>query len=170
MLARAVTLALTQNPSASFTWVCGKQHHMQALDLIDPHIRPRVQMRDWMPQEQLISILDRHGIFLFPSYFEGFGKAPLEAMARGLCVVASDCGGMRDYISTGRNGFLSPVGQPEAMAKTAAELMGNVDLSQQVSRQARLTAESHTWDRCAADEEDFFRHLIDWKRKGGRKT
>ena len=46
--------------------------------------------------------------FLYSSLFEGFGKVALEAMARGLCVIASDVGSMRDVIHSGQDGVLIP--------------------------------------------------------------
>jgi glycosyltransferase involved in cell wall biosynthesis len=59
------------------TWVCGKDQHAAALGLIDEDLRGRVTLLGWMPQHDLIDVYDRHGVFLFPSFFEGFGKAPL---------------------------------------------------------------------------------------------
>ena len=64
----------------------------------------------------LVQVYDRHGVFLFPSFFEGFGKAFLEAMSRGLVVIASDVGGMHDLIRDGENGFLVAPGDAAALA------------------------------------------------------
>ena len=116
ILAEAVSIILNKRPAATMTWVCSREHHADARRLLDEKIRPRVTFLDWMPQDELIRVFDEHGIFLFSSFFEGFGKTPLEAMVRGLCVVATATGGMRDYIEDGVSGRLTPVGQPQAMA------------------------------------------------------
>ncbi|MEQ9411989.1 MAG: glycosyltransferase family 4 protein [Fuerstiella sp.] len=160
VLAESVNLILQQNPRARMTWVCGAGHHVQALKLLDADIRDRVTMIDWMDQTQLQHQLDTHGTFLFPSYFEGFGKAPLEAMSRGLCVTATNVGGMRDYIQDNVSGRLVPPGRPDLAAAAAAQVMRDPDLGRRISAAARATAEQHTWDRCAADAEAFYRQLL----------
>ncbi|MGA2616476.1 MAG: glycosyltransferase family 4 protein [Thermoguttaceae bacterium] len=160
MLAQAVSMVLRERPGATMTWVCSRKHHAEARWLLDEDVRSRVAFLDWMTQEELIGVLDRHGVFLFPSFFEGFGKAPLEAMARGLCVVASATGGMRDFIEDGVSGRLVPVGQPQVMAAAVVELMDDLDRCRRMSAAARSTAVTHTWDRCARDATQFYESLI----------
>ncbi len=167
VLGRAVSQVLQARPTATMTWVCDGSHRDAALALIDEDVRGRVSVIDWMSQDRLLEVLDQHGIFLFPSYFEGFGKAPLEAMARGVCVIASSCGGMRDYIQHEENGLLVPIGQPDSMAQTAIALMENAEQCRRLSSAARVTALEHSWDRCAADAEVFYRRLLLMK-KGAR--
>ncbi len=164
VLADSVNRILTAVPSATMTWVCGPAHHADALGMLHEHVRPRVQMIPWMDQTALQAILDSHGVFLFPSYFEGFGKAPLEAMARGLCVIATAVGGMRDYIQHEQSGFLVPPGDSAGITEMAFRIIRNQELADNVSKAARETAESHTWDRCAADAEDFYLTLLERKR------
>ena len=86
--AGAMNLLARAEPDLQFTWVCD----------LTPEANRRAEILHWTTQDALRDIYDRHGIFLFPSFFEGFGKAFLEAMSRGLCVVASDVGGMHDLI------------------------------------------------------------------------
>jgi glycosyltransferase involved in cell wall biosynthesis len=160
MLARVVASLLDACPDASMTWVCSSLHHEHVQRLIPTSVRPRVQLVDWMSQDALIAAYDEHGVFLFPSFFEGFGKAPMEAMARGMCVIASDTGGMRDYIKNGTNGFLVPVGRPDLMARCAMEAMHDPDRFAAVSAAARDAACRHTWDRCAADATAFYERLL----------
>jgi glycosyltransferase involved in cell wall biosynthesis len=164
MLAQTVSLVLQKRPAASMTWVCSRSHHAEAADLLDVDVRPRVTFLDWMPQEELVRVFDAHGVFLFPSFFEGFGKAPLEAMARGLCVIASETGGMRDYIVSGENGLLVPVGRSELMAERAFELMSDPVRCLKMSAAARQTACQHTWDRCARDAAEFYERLLAMKK------
>lgn len=146
------------------TWVCGAAHHAAATELLKSEVRCRITLIDWMDQTQLQKLLDTHGVFIFPSHFEGFGKAPLEAMSRGLCVIATAVGGMKDYIDHERSGFLVPPGRSDQIVEIAGQLMNNLDVATQVSSAARSTAEQHTWDRCAADVERFYLSLLVKKR------
>ena len=94
-----------EQPQLSLTWCTDRRHHDDIRQLLSRDARQHVRLVDWMPQSDLVSLYDQHGIFLFPSFYEGFGKAFLEAMARGLCVIASSTGGMRDIIQDGKSGF-----------------------------------------------------------------
>ena len=164
VLADSVNRILTAVPTATMTWVCGPTHHAAAMAMLHEHVRSRVQMISWMDQTALHSILDSHGVFLFPSYFEGFGKAPLEAMSRGLCVIATAVGGMRDYIQSEQSGFLVSPGDSARIADIASRLIQDRGLASRISKAARETAEHHTWDRCAADAENFYLSLLERKR------
>jgi glycosyltransferase involved in cell wall biosynthesis len=124
----------------------------------------------WMPQHALIEIVDQHGIFLFPSFFEGFGKAPLEAMSRGLCVVASRTGGMRDFIEDGQTGRLVPIGEPDTMAACVLELLDDRPRCQQMSSLARASAIRHRWETCAVDLVGHYRRWLATKSAGTKSA
>ena len=164
LLAQAVSQLLTARRDVTMTWVCGTAHHSEIRALLDPDILARVTFDDWRPQDKLISIYDSHGIFLFPSFFEGFGKAPLEAMSRGLCVVASATGGMRDFVDDGSTGKLVPVGRIDLMIQETLALMDNPAACSEMSIQARAAATNYTWDRCARDLTMFYRRLLSCHR------
>ena len=160
MLAKTVASLLSKHAHLTMTWVCSHEHHPAIRDLLPESVRARVKLVNWMSQDALIDVLDEHGIFLFPSFFEGFGKAPLEAMSRGLCVVASRTGGMADYIQNGVNGYLTSVGNPEEMVQAVEQLLSNPLLANSISTTARETARQHRWDRCATDLTQFYRRLL----------
>lgn len=165
ILAEVVTDSLQRIPTATFTWICGISHHAEASNLFPESIRSRVHFVDWMPQEKLISFIDQHGLFLFPSYFEGFGKAPLEAMSRGLAVVASDEGGMRDFIQHDVNGLKVPVGEVAGFTRAVERIVADFEFASRLSQNARATALQHSWDRCARDCTLFYEHLLAMKKQ-----
>jgi glycosyltransferase involved in cell wall biosynthesis len=140
-----------------FTWVCDRSSEGRIRALLTAEANDRCEVLHWTTQEELRNIYDRHGIFLFPSFFEGFGKAFLEAMSRGACVVASDAGGMHDVIDHGRNGVLVPAGDAEALADAALAIIGHLQRAQSMSAAAALTAREYTWARVARETADFYR-------------
>ena len=75
--------------------------------------------------DRVAPLLARADLFLLPSSTESFGLVALEAMASGVPVIASDVGGIPEVIEHGRTGFLAPVGDVDAMAGHAIQLLGN---------------------------------------------
>lgn len=160
ILGAVVSRLLERDPRLTFTWVCAASHHEQALSHLAPAVRPRVTMLDGMPQHELIDVYDRHGIFLFPSFFEGFGKVFLEAMSRGLVVVAADNGGMKDIISDGVDGYKVPTGDAEAMVRCVEAALADPQASAAVAARAIQTASHFTWDAFARNSTTFYESLI----------
>lgn len=59
-----------------------------------------------IPYDELIELYNKAKLFVFGSYLEPFGLAPLEALACGTPVVAVREGGMRETVVHNQNGFL----------------------------------------------------------------
>lgn len=72
---------------------------------------------------------------------ETFSLAALEAMAMGKPVVHSDLGGAAEMIEPGRNGFLFPVNDTEALVEKLATLSDR-ELARQLGAEARTTVRS----------------------------
>ena len=66
---------------------------------------------------------------------------PLEAMAQGRPVVASDVGGHRELIEDGRTGFLYPANDADALATSIIEVLGAGSRLDEVTRAARQFVE-----------------------------
>jgi glycosyltransferase involved in cell wall biosynthesis len=116
-----------------------------------------------MPQERLVQLYDAHGIFLFPSFAEGFGKVFLEAMSRGLCVVASRVGGMRDILRDGLTGHVVEPGDGEGFCRCILQLLESGAMDR-MSRAAAKAARDYSWDRVARETAAFYQSLLDRKR------
>jgi glycosyltransferase involved in cell wall biosynthesis len=87
----------------------------------------------------LVAALDRSDVFVLPSRSEGLPHSVVEAMARALPVVATAVGGLPAFLRDG-NGVLVPSGDPEAMARTLAELLDDRPRLEQLSARALETA------------------------------
>lgn len=72
--------------------------------------------------------------------YEGYGLTPLEAMASGVPVVASNTGAFADMIEEGVTGHVVPVGDVEASAHAVASLLDDLEARQRMGSQARERA------------------------------
>jgi N-acetyl-alpha-D-glucosaminyl L-malate synthase BshA len=99
-------------------------------------------------------------LFLLPSSSESFGLVALEAMASGTPVVASDAGGLPEIVRDGEAGHLAPVGDVEAMASAAIELLGDEARWRRFSDNARRIAEDYSVDRVVPTYERFYERVL----------
>jgi len=159
ILAEGATQLLHVRRELSLTWICAAHHHAAARALLPSDLANRVEFLDWCSQLELMKVYDQHGVFLFPSFFEGFGKAFVEAMARGLIVVASDNGGMRDVITHGANGFLFSTGDSQGMIRLCLSAVDNFAQSEAMSIAASQEARRYTWSRTARETAAFYERL-----------
>ncbi len=91
-----------------------------------------------------------------PSRSEGFGSSVLDALVRGVPVVASDTGGLRDAVRGG-GGVLVPSDDPEALAGAMAFLIDNPAERRRLGEAGRVAARQFTVDRLVSRTVDVYR-------------
>lgn len=78
-----------------------------------------------------------HQIFCFPSRYEGFPLALLEAMSHSMPCVAFNCPcGPADLIENGQTGFLIPLGDFDLFKETLISLMNDSNLQKHIGDMA----------------------------------
>ena len=105
--------------------------------------------------EGIDRILSDTGIFVLSSNHEGMPNALIEAMARGLPCISTNCGGggAAALIKNGKNGLLVPCSDPEALANAMIELVSNDDLRNRLGKSAY----------CINDTLDFNTVIDSWE-------
>jgi N-acetyl-alpha-D-glucosaminyl L-malate synthase BshA len=111
--------------------------------------------------ESVAELLACADLFLLPSEEESFGLVALEAMASGVPVVGSSGSGLSEVVSDGLTGRLHPVGDVEAMAESAIELLSDTERWTRVSRAARESAvERFSSDRIVPLYESYYEEVL----------
>ncbi|MBX3276620.1 MAG: N-acetyl-alpha-D-glucosaminyl L-malate synthase BshA [Acidobacteria bacterium] len=76
-------------------------------------------------------------LLLVPSETESFGLAALEALACETPVIATRVGGLPDVVRDGENGYLVEVGEIDAIAERAVEILSDADLRRALGARGR---------------------------------
>lgn len=78
---------------------------------------PEVRVLGRVPNEEVIALMQRAIALITPARWpEPLSRTHLEALAAGCPIVATDTGGTREVVAAGETGFLTAVGDVEAMA------------------------------------------------------
>jgi len=163
--AAAMNQLAAAQPDLRFTWVCDRASEASIRALLTAEANAMLEVVPWTTQEALRDLYDAHGIFLFPSFFEGFGKAFLEAMSRGLCVAASNTGGMHDVITSGTDGVLVPPGDAHAVADSVLAIVHDPARASAMSDAAAVTARRYTWERVARELTALYENRLSAMRR-----
>lgn len=102
----------------------GKEHdHLQ--EMIDGlNLGENIHLCGRKSREGVIEMLQNSDIYVMSSRSETFGVAAIEALACGLPVIASDCGGARDFL-TKENGLLCPVNDIRKLSEAISYMYKN---------------------------------------------
>jgi glycosyltransferase involved in cell wall biosynthesis len=105
--------------------------------------------REDMPE--LYAMMD---VLVLPSHREAFPRAPMEASAMGVPVIATDVRGCRTAVEHGRNGLLVPLKDAAALAGAIRSLLGDP------GERARLGAEGRRLAVERFDERRVFEKVL----------
>ena len=111
------------------------------------------------PQDELARHYREATVFLFTSWYEGFGLPPLEAMASGTAVVATDCGGIRTYAQEGYNALLAEPGDVDSLAYALVFLLQNEEARKVLEERGRATALEFSLEKQALKFEEVLQGI-----------
>ena len=116
---------------------------------------PGVDVRGLVSGEELVSLLRRASALVFPSLYEGFGAPPLEAMACGCPVAASNAASLPEVC--GDAAVLFDASSSDAIADGILRVLGaGDDLVQRGLERAR----KFSWSASARAHEGAYRELL----------
>lgn len=98
---------------------------------------------------------------VLPSRWEGMPNVVLEAMAAGKPIVASDVEGTVDLIEPGRNGWLVPPEQPQALAEAIIRLLNDSESIARIGATSQaIVVERFKIEDFIASHEQLFREIV----------
>jgi glycosyltransferase involved in cell wall biosynthesis len=147
---------------------CKEKHPDLEVVLFGPaHRRRPPNLPDWaqyrgnISDQELRKLYNESRIYVCSSLAEGFALPPAEAMACGCAVAATDCGGIREFAVDGENTLLSPVGEPESLARNILRLIENDQLRIKLAQAGRETIQKLTWQAATDKLESLINSNLD---------
>jgi glycogen synthase len=108
---------------------------------------------------RLVELMRGADLFAFPSRYEAFGIALLEAMAAGTPAVAARVGGIPEFASDGENALLVPPDDEDALAAALTRLASDHALRERLAAGGLARAEELSWARIAARYVTLYRRV-----------
>jgi glycosyltransferase involved in cell wall biosynthesis len=113
----------------------------------DQEIRSKIFFTGPVDNEELSSIYAMAKVFCFPSFAEGFGLPPLEAMASGVPVIVSNTTSMPEVCGEAAL-YVDPY-DPKAIAQKTNQLLEDNSLYEQKVKEGLEWSRNYTWRRTA---------------------
>ena len=124
-------------------------------------LEKRVTFVGFVPNRELPLYMRVSDIFIRPSLSEGMGISFIEAMASGLPVIATEVGGIPDFLTDGVTGLFCEVNNPRSIAEKVELLIGDETLRNTIVKNAReMVRTKYDWKFIVGDMKKVF-NLLD---------
>jgi glycosyltransferase involved in cell wall biosynthesis len=160
---------LRRFPQLTLTIVTSRADHANAIAGFAADVAERIRFQEWVGQNELMNIYDQHGLQIIPSRYEGASKAHYEGMSRGLCLICSAVGAMRDTITSGEDGLLVPPGDANGFVAAVCHAVERYDVSRSIAEKARNRSLDFTWERTAVGIVEYAGELLSERAELGRE-
>jgi len=113
----------------------------------------------FISDEELAKVYNLASLFAFPSFYEGFGLPPLEAMACGTPVVCSNASSLPE-VGGDAVVYCNPHDSDD-ISKKIAMLLEDTKLQQKMIKKGLLQAKKFSWEKSAEEHLKVFKEVID---------
>ncbi len=127
----------------------------------DLDLENEIEFLPKLDQKEVFKKIQNSDLFLLPSLEEGIANVAVEAMALGTPVISTDCGGMKELIESGKEGWIVPVYDINAMAETVtAFAKASPEKITQIKLAARRKVElQHNEDKMVTDMNALYQKI-----------
>ena len=109
--------------------------------------------------EELVYLYNAARLFVFPSFYEGFGLPPLEAMACGTPVIVSNTSSLPEVV--GDAGWLVNPEDVEGLTVAMYRILSDENLRREMRAKGLKRAATFSWDRAARQTIQVYRKVAD---------
>ncbi|MCC7341003.1 MAG: glycosyltransferase family 4 protein [Bryobacterales bacterium] len=120
-------------------------------------VRQRIHFAGFVPDELLPAFYNAADLFVFPSFYEGFGIPLLEAMACGRPIACSNRTAMPEV--TGKTAVLFDPSSKQSIGQALHDMLANLDLCQKLGEAALHRSRGFRWDATARTVLNVYREV-----------
>lgn len=118
-----------------------------------------VMLPGYIPDEELPLLYAGATLFVYPSWWEGFGLPPLEAMALGVPVITYRCSSLPEVVGDAAI-LLDPPFSCEALTDAMAQTLDDASLRSNLIARGHRRVKDFSWDRAAEQTMAVYRHCL----------
>ncbi len=132
---------------------------MHLIELRDEIERsPNVIRLGFVPDEDLVAIYNLASVYCQPSFYEGFGLPPLEAITCGCPVVVAKTNALVEVFKD--VSLVADPKNPEDIAEKILILLGKLDLRAKLIKEAKKRVEEFSWEKTAEKTFQVYKRLM----------
>ncbi len=120
-----------------------------------PKIRDRIIVTGYAADEDLAPLYSGAMMFVYPSFYEGFGLPPLEAMQCGIPVITSNTSSLPEVV--GEAGIMVDPQDTDELCQAMLKIYNSADARQKMSVDSLVQAQKFSWKRCAEQTIDTYK-------------
>src|SRR5690606_4669631 len=109
--------------------------------------RKNIKYVGYVSDEELRALYEHAGCFVYPSFYEGFGFPPLEAMSLGCPVIVANTSSLPEVCQDAAI-YINP-DQPMELAKSIEKIMTDQSSREMLVRKGLKNASRFSWNLCA---------------------
>lgn len=113
---------------------------------------------DYVSPETKIRLLNAASVFVFPSFYEGFGLSILEAMREGTPVITSNTTSMPEV--AGKAGYLINPYKINEISRALSKVLTDKNLRQRMIKAGYEQAKKFSWEKCARETLEVYSGII----------
>jgi glycosyltransferase involved in cell wall biosynthesis len=140
------------------TWFAGKVHDAAQ----ESGVKERIQFFGFVSDSDLLQLYNACEVFVFPSFYEGFGLPALEAMACGKAVVCSNTSALPEVVD-GAAILFDPYSVDE-IVRAIADLLLDSELRARMERLGLQRAAHFSWQKTAQKTLEVFHEVAERPR------
>jgi glycosyltransferase involved in cell wall biosynthesis len=124
-------------------------------------IKDRIIITGYVTDEDLAAIYSDALLFVYPSFYEGFGLPPLEAMQCGIPVITSNTSSLPEVV--GDAGIMVAPNDLDALCQAMLSIYNSPALREQMVEKSLKRAGKFTWERCAKETVEAYKASLNLK-------
>jgi glycosyltransferase involved in cell wall biosynthesis len=128
----------------------------------------RIHFTGWVDDAELLQLYNGCDIFVFPSFYEGFGIPILEAMACGRAVACANTSAVPEV--AGKAAVLFDPHSTEEMMAAMRSLLRNAEMRARMERAGQQNAARFSWRGTAQRTLDVYYEVAGVRSKGRQRT